>query len=69
MADIEFRAERIKTPLRERLLIGATVVLALIIAMPILSVVVSLFQSGEGVLAHLAETCLLYTSPSPRDRG
>jgi len=58
MADTEMNAGQTKTPVRERVLVAATVILALIIAMPILSVLISLFQSGEGVLAHLAETRL-----------
>jgi len=58
VAEIGVTTERLKAPLRERLLVGATVILALIIAMPILSVVASLFQSGDGVFAHIAETRL-----------
>jgi iron(III) transport system permease protein len=63
VADISTSPERLRTPLREKVLIAATLLLALIIALPILSVLFSLLQTGEGVFAHLAETRLpLYIS-------
>ena len=59
MTDLRVEHEKLGTPLREKILVAATVVLALIIALPIISVVVTLLQTGDGVLAHLAETRLL----------
>ena len=46
------------TPLRTRLLTALAVALAALIAMPILAVVASLFQTGDGVIGHLIETKL-----------
>lgn len=54
----DLSAGKSRAPLRQRLLTVLALAIALIIAMPILSVAVSLFQAGDGVLAHLAETRL-----------
>ncbi len=58
MADYTSEPVRLAAPLREKVLIAATLVLAAIIALPILAVMFSLFQTGDGVFAHLAETRL-----------
>ncbi len=63
MTDGTMQDRRVHTPMRTRLLLIAVLAIALVIAMPILAVVVSLFQTGDGILAHLAETKLpLYLS-------
>lgn len=49
---------RLRRPLRQTLLTAVSVMLALLVAMPIFAVTVSLFQAGDGVMGHLVETRL-----------